>query len=138
MSRKAKRMKESDNRFWIVITIIIIVVSIMIVLLPNLIIPWKEKDDQDKSNYIQYRQNIEKVEIVEIQKEENAETTVEQAKEATVMQFKNLGEEVAQEELKIDLVERKGEKYYLIKSKEHSIMINVQTGKIFRIDSVSL
>lgn len=138
MSRKAKRMKESDNRFWIVITIIIIVVSIMIVLLPNSIIPWKEKDDQNKSNYIQYRQNIEKVEIVEIQKEENAETTVEQAKEATVMQFKNLGEEVAQEELKIDLVERKGEKYYLIKSKEHSIMINVQTGKIFRIDSVTL
>ena len=80
----------------------------------------------------------EQVEIVTIHKPANQDTTKDQAVEATVEQFKRLGENVSESDLKFDTITKDGKQYYYIKSAQNSIMIDVKAGKIVRINSVSL
>ena len=141
--RSKRKKKKIGIIVLTIVLVVIVVVSLIIAFGPDIKIEWKSNDNQNnqstQTNQItQETKPQEKVKIVEIKKDPSVETTEKQAKDATVKQFKNLGEEVTQEELKVDMINRKGEKFYYIKSKEHSIMISVDTGKIVRIDSVSL
>lgn len=105
---------------------IIIIVAIILIALIIIIIPKNDKD------------TVDGIKIVQIEKEEALDTTKQQAIEATIEQFKRLGEEVSQQDLIIDIIERNGESYYLIKSPQNSIQIQINTGKIVRINSVSI
>jgi len=139
-SQRNKGNKRKKRKYMtialIVALVITIIVSLIIAFLPNSIIQNKLGNKQD--NQSENTKPQEKVEIVEIKKDKTAETTEKQAINASVEQFKILGEDVAEKDLKVDLITRNGEKFYYIKSKENSIMINVETGKIVRINSVSL
>lgn len=153
--KKAKRMKESEkNNTIIVIIFIILIIATAIVLAMNIekILPNTTiGENQNKNNNVISQKNEEQpiqkneqqnakqnIEIVQIQKDENNPTTQQQAVDATVEQFKRLGDVVEQQELKVEVITKQGEEYYLIKSKDNSILINIQTGKIVRINSVSL
>ena len=131
-----RKMRKYSTIVLITILVITIIVALIIAFLPNSAIKNKVGDNQNNQNEDVKPQ--EKVEIVEIKKDKTAETTEKQAINASVEQFKILGEDVAEKDLKVDQITRNGEKFYYIKSKENSIMINVETGKIVRINSVSL
>lgn len=80
----------------------------------------------------------EKIEIVEIQKPRNQDTTRQQAIEATIEQFKRLGEEVSEQNLQIKTIMKDDKQYYQIKSPQNTIWIDIKSGEIVRINSVSL
>ncbi len=129
-----KVSRKKKNSFLIfalaIIAIILIILSIILAFSPiSIQLPMCKKEIQKVQ---------EKVEIVEIQKPENQDTTRKQAVDATVEQFKRLGEDVSENDLKVDVITRNGQQYYYIKSKQNSIQIDVNTGKVVRINSVSL
>lgn len=129
-----KSSKKNKRRFLIsvltITAIILIAISVLLAFGPiHIQLPTDKKEEQ---------KTPEKVEIVEIHKSANQDTTKEQAVNATVEQFKRLGEEISEKDLKVDIITRDGQQYYYIKSAQNSIMIDVKTGKIVRINSVSL
>jgi hypothetical protein len=105
------------------------IIAIAIVIIVALIIVFIPKNDKN---------TVDGIKIVQIEKEEALDTTKKQAVDATIEQFKRLGENVQESDLKIDIIERNGESFYLIKSPQNSIQIQINTGKIVRINSVSI
>lgn len=105
------------------------IIAIAVVIIVALIIIFIPKNDKD---------TVDGIKIVQIEKEDDSYTTQKQAIEATIEQFKRLGEDVKERDLVIDIIERNGESYYLIKSPQNSIQIQINTGKIVRINSVSI
>lgn len=99
-----------------------------------------------KSNISEFANNIgksiekkqDKIEIVESEVKSGEKTSEKQAKKTAVKQFKNLGEKVKEEELEIMKIQRKGEEYYYVTSKENTLEIKISTGKVTRINSVSV
>ena len=63
-------------------------------------------------------------------------TSEKQAKKTAVKQFKELGETTKEDELQIMKIQRKGEEYYYVTSKENTLEIKISTGKVTRINSV--
>lgn len=127
-----KNSKNNKKRILIgsltVVAIVIIAVSVIIAFGPFQFPVFKKEVAKEP----------EQVEIVEIHKPANQDTTKDQAIEATIKQFKILGENVSENDLKFDTTTKDGKQYYYIKSAQNSIMIDVKTGKIVRINSVSL
>lgn len=64
------------------------------------------------------------------------EITEKQANKLAIKQFKKLGEKVKEEELKTMKIQREGEEYYYISSKDNTLEIKIKTGEITRINSV--
>ena len=59
----------------------------------------------------------------------------QKAKEAAIKQFKKLGEKTNKNDLTLKEIKRNGEKYYYITSKQNTMEIKIQGGKITRINS---
>ena len=110
------------KKYGLIIGIVILVIIVLIIVF----IPKYDKD------------TVDGIKIVQIEKDEALDTTQKQAMDATIEQFKRLGEDVTQQDLQIDIIERNGESYYYIKSPQNSIQIHINTGKIVRINSVSI
>lgn len=107
----------------------ILIIGIIIIVIIAFIIIFIPKHDKDI---------VDGIKIVQIEKEEALDTTQNQAIDATIEQFKRLGENVTKQDLKVDIIERDGDSYYYIKSPQNSIQIQINTGKIVRINSVSI
>jgi len=80
----------------------------------------------------------DKVEIVNADVKSGDKTSENQAKKTAVKQFKKLGENTKEEDLQIMKIQRKGEEYYYITSKENTLEIKIDTGKVTRINSVEV
>lgn len=80
----------------------------------------------------------DKVEIVNADVKAGDKTSEKQAKKTAVKQFKKLGENTKEEDLQIMKIQRKGEEYYYITSKENTLEIKIDTGKVTRINSVEV
>jgi hypothetical protein len=115
----------------VIIAVILISVSVVLLTLDQNQIPFLTSKKEEKKTQTN-------VEIVEIQKPANQDTTRQQAVDATIEQFKRLGENVKEQDLKVDIITRNGQQYYYIKSAQNSIKIEVKTGKVVMINSVSL
>ena len=107
----------------------VLIIGAIIIAIIALIIVFIPKHDKN---------TVDGIKIVQIEKEDALDTTQNQAMEATIEQFKRLGENVTAKDLKVDIIERDGESYYYIKSPQNSIQIHINTGKIVRINSVSI
>ena len=55
-----------------------------------------------------------------------------------IKQFKKLGENINEKELKVMKIQRKGEEYYYISSKENTLEIKLKGGKVTRINSATV
>lgn len=86
----------------------------------------------DFGETLKRQDNQDEVEVVNA----SANTTESQAKKTAVKQFKNLGETVKEDDLQIMKIQRKGEEYYYVTSKENTLEIKISTGKVTRINSV--
>lgn len=64
------------------------------------------------------------------------EISEKDANKLAVKQFKQLGEKTKESELKTMKIQREGEEYYYISSKENTLEIKIQSGEITRINSV--
>ncbi len=132
---RAKRAKKKVRRIFSIYNfaifgcIILICASLYMVFKPNI--------NEFVSNI---GKSIEKkqdgVEIVDSEVKSGEKTSEKQAKKTAVKQFKNLGEKVKEEELEIMRIQRKGEEYYYVTSKENTLEIKISTGKVTRINSV--
>ena len=90
-------MKDFKKLIPIIVIVIVIIIALIIVFMP--------KNDKN---------TVDGIKIVQIEKEEALDTTQKQAIEATIEQFKRLGENVQERDLKVEIIERNGESYYLI------------------------
>lgn len=125
----SKKEKKSLIFFTVLTIVILLIVAALIIALGPIHLPFGKKEETKKQ---------EKVEIVVIHKEEGKDTTRGQAVEATVEQFRRLGEEVTEQDLQIRTIMREERNYYYIKSPQNSIMIDIKSGEIVRVNSVSL
>lgn len=106
--------------------IVIIIVSIYVIFKPN---------NKEKSADKNVTQNV-KIEVV---KSNTKEITEENARNLAKKQFKKLGEKnIKEEELSVEKIQRQGEKYYYISSKENTLEIQIKSGKITRVNSVAV
>ena len=64
------------------------------------------------------------------------EITEKDANKLAVKQFKELGEKTKESELKTMKIQREGEEYYYISSKQNTLEIKIQSGEVTRINSV--
>lgn len=106
--------------------IVIIIVSIYVIFKPN---------NKEKSADKNVTQNV-KIEVV---KSNTKEITEENARNLAKKQFKKLGEKnIKEEELSVEKIQRQGEEYYYISSKENTLEIQIKSGKITRVNSVAV
>lgn len=71
------------------------------------------------------------------QVKEKQKMTEKKARKMAVEKFKELGEQNIQEsDLNVNEIERNGEKYYFIASKDNTLEIMISTGEIKRINSI--
>lgn len=75
------------------------------------------------------------IEVIDTKTKENEEISEQKAKEAAIKQFKKLGEKTNKNDLTLKEIKRNGEKYYYITSKQNTMEIKIQGGKITRINS---
>lgn len=78
------------------------------------------------------------IKVVETNVEENHEMTEEEARKATVKQFKEIGEKIKEEELNVKKIIRSGEEYYFISSAKNTLEIKIKGGIITRINSATV
>lgn len=76
--------------------------------------------------------------LVETNTQAEEEITEEKARKVAVKQFKNLKENVKQEDLNVLKIQRSGEEYYYITSAQNSLEIKIKGGQITRINSASV
>lgn len=74
----------------------------------------------------------------EVIKNDAKDITEEKARKLAKKQFKKLGENVKENELKVEKIQRKGEYYFYITSKKNTLEIKIDSGKITRINSVAV
>ena len=75
------------------------------------------------------------IEVIDTKTKENEEISEQKAKEAAIKQFKKLGEKTNKNDLTLKEIKRNGEKYYYITSKQNTMEIKIQGGKITRRNS---
>ena len=75
------------------------------------------------------------IKVVSTNVKEDENISEEKAKKVAVKQFKKLDENVKENELNCQKIERQGEEYYYITSKQNSLEIRIQGGKIERINT---
>ena len=71
-----------------------------------------------------------------VQTTSKGEITQKDANKLAVKQFKELGEKTKESELKTMKIQREGEEYYYISSKQNTLEIKIQSGEVTRINSV--
>lgn len=76
--------------------------------------------------------------VVETSVKKTEDITEDNAREVAVMQFKELKEEIQKEELDVQKIQRNGEEYYYITSKQNSLEIRIKGGTITRINATSV
>lgn len=81
---------------------------------------------------------VDGVEIVKIEGQTGKQISKEQAIRAAIEQFKKLGENAKESDLTVKEIVQNGEKYYFIRSRENSIQIQINGGKIVRINNVNV
>jgi hypothetical protein len=95
--------------------------------------------------YILFKQEIQTAisqmtsKSVQTEKEKTTtkgEVTEKQANKLAAKRFKELGEKVKESELKTMKIQRDGEEYYYISSKENTLEVKIKTGEITRVNSV--
>lgn len=79
---------------------------------------------------------VDGVKIVETKIKENEVITESQAKNVAVKQFKELGENVKEEDLNIKKIQRKGEEYFYIVSAKNTMEVKLVGGKVTRLNTV--
>lgn len=132
---KAKRAKKKIRRIFSVYNfaifgcIILICASLYMVFKPNI----TEFAKNIGESISKKQDNREDVKSEEKSKDKTSE---KQAKKTAVKQFKELGETTKEDELQIMKIQRKGEEYYYVTSKENTLEIKISTGKVTRINSV--
>lgn len=117
MNRKLKRIFSTYN-IAIFVCIALITISLFIIFKPN------------------KKYTTEGIEIIQTGTEENEEISEENARKATIKQFKKLGENVKEEDLKVTKISRSNIEYYYITSAKNSLEIRIKGGIIERINSV--
>lgn len=94
------------------------------------------------SIYIIFKPNKKKtpsgIEIVQIEMKDAKIVTEDRARQAAKEQFKILGEDNVQEEqLSVAKIQKNGKEYYYISSNKNTMEIEVQSGKVTKINSAS-
>lgn len=69
-------------------------------------------------------------------KDEKDEKSENKAANVAIKKFKELGENTKKSDLEILKIERKGELYYYISSKENTVEVRIKDNKITRVNSV--
>ena len=118
--KKSKKIFKIYN-IAILICIILILVGLYIVFKPE-----------------EVRTTASGLEVVEANIGETKEITEGKAKAMAIKQFKKLGEIINEKELKVMKIQRKGEEYYYISSKENTLEIKLKGGKVTRINSATV
>lgn len=69
---------------------------------------------------------------------EDEEITEDLARKMATQQFDILKEEINEEDLKVNKIEKDEEEYFFISSKNNNILIKIMGGKIVKINNVSV
>ncbi len=119
--RKERTRKRSKRRRFIGIAIIICICLGIgaVIVVPML---------QEKSN--QVAEKDDKQEVKEISKEE------EIARNVAVTKFSELGESISSTELEVQEIQRQGDIYYYISSKENTVEVRKEDNEIVRVNSI--
>lgn len=80
--------------------------------------------------------NRNKKENKEEEKDGKDEKSENKAANVAIKKFKELGENTKKSDLEILKIERKGELYYYISSKENTVEVRIRDNKITRVNSV--
>ena len=123
INRKIKKIFNVYN-IAVLACIIIIAVSVYVIFKPE-----TKQISKDSNNA------KEKIEII---KSDTKEITEEKARKLAKKQFKKLGENVKENELNVEKIQRKGEYYFYITSEKNTLEIKIDSGKITRINSVAV
>lgn len=119
MSKRVKRM--CSYNLAIILCVIVIIVALIIIFKPSN----NKKITSDG------------VEIVQAKIDSNEAISEEDAKELAIKQFKKIGEsDIDEGNLKVLKIQRQGEEFYYIASKENTVEIQIIGGDITRINSV--
>ncbi len=119
--RKEKKKK-------VLIAIGIIILSIAVILAIIFIIPKINNTINDNKLRASSSQTEFTQKEIEKQKEKAIKTAIKQ--------FKKVGENVKEEDLQVQRIQRKGKLYYYISSPNNTVEVSVETNKISRINSV--
>ena len=136
----------------IVLCIFIIVTSLYIAFKPNLVEVFSNINIGDGSNHNTNndkdlgnntdntntnKDNINNNKVIDIKS--SGQISEDDARKVAKKQFESLGEtKIKTDELKVQQIKRSGEEYYYISSKENTLEIRIQDGKITRLNSVSV
>lgn len=82
------------------------------------------------------QKTVDGLKVIETNKKETEETTEDEARKIAVKQFKQIGEDISESDLKVTTIVRNGEDYYYISSYENTLEIKVIGGNITRLNSV--
>ena len=123
LKRKLRRIFSFYN-IAIFLCIVISLVSLYLFFRPNL------------SFFNTTYKEVDGVKIVETKIKENEVITESQAKNVAVKQFKELGENVKEEDLNIKKIQRKGEEYFYIVSAKNTMEVKLVGGKVTRLNTV--
>jgi len=130
LKRKLKRIFNLYN-VAIFVCIILIGVSVYIIFRPD-----KTQETSSGSVSANANTNSKGVEVVKTNTKEADEISEQDARKAAKKQFKELGEDVKEDELNCIKIERAGEEYYYITSANNTLENKIKGGKIERINSV--
>lgn len=78
------------------------------------------------------------IKVVDTNVKESNDMTEEEARKATVKQFKEVGENVKEDQLNVRKIMRNGEEYYFISSAKNTLEIKIKGGTITRINSATV
>ncbi len=121
MSRmKQKKRKKGFNGviFAVLICVILVIIALCVIFrIDEIIMP-------------------QALEIIDMFFDSNHDTTEEEAINIAVKQFEKLKEKVNKDDLKAIKIQRKDGLYYYIESKENTLEIKVEGGKVVRINGI--
>lgn len=72
----------------------------------------------------------------QIDSDKEDEKAKDDAAKVAIKKFKDLGEDVNKSDLEILRIQRKGELYYYISSKDNTVEVRIKDNKITRVNSV--
>lgn len=128
--RVVKNQKINLYNFAIIICVILIIISAIIIINPD----WNAIGNKIKEIGSSVQEKIIS------KKEENNKNTKQisenEARQKAAAKFKELGEETKEESLQVITLERNKELYYYITSKDNTMEVKMDTGKITRLNSV--
>lgn len=125
LKRKLRRIFSIYN-ILIFICIVVSLVSLYLFFKPNL-------------NFfgMKYKE-VDGVKIVETKIKEDEVITEKQTRKVAVKQFKELGENIKEEDLNVKKIQRKGEEYFYVVSPKNSMEVKLVGGKITRLNTVPI